>query len=202
MKEQINEQNKVERKVFTTKRLVLMAMFTALSYVVSFLEIPLFAATPASFLKLDFGNVFILLISFLLGPMEGIIVCILKELLRLIGSSSGGVGEIANALMTVSYIALPAIVYQYRKGIKTVLVTLGIACLIGTGTALLVNRIILFPLYAELMGGSIFGMTVEEAFAALWGFIVLFNLIKTVSIGSLTMLLYKRLSNFIKRLKV
>ena len=198
----MNEQKKEQRKVFTTKRLVLMAMFTALAYVVSFLEIPLFAATPASFLKLDFGNVFILLISFLLGPMEGIIVCILKELLRLIGSSSGGVGEIANALMTVSYIALPSIVYQYRKGIKTVVVMLGIACLIGTGAGLLVNRLILFPLYAELMGGSIFGMTVTEAFAALWGFILLFNMIKTVAVGVLTMLLYKRLSNFIKRIKV
>ena len=198
----MNEQKKEQRKVFTTKRLVLMAMFTALAYVVSFLEIPLFAATPASFLKLDFGNVFILLISFLLGPMEGIIVCILKELLRLIGSSSGGVGEIANALMTVSYIALPSIVYQYRKGIKTVVVMLGIACLIGTGTGLLVNRLILFPLYAELMGGSILGMTVTEAFAALWGFILLFNMIKTVAVGVLTMLLYKRLSNFIKRIKV
>ena len=198
----MNEQKKEQRKVFTTKRLVLMAMFTALAYVVSFLEIPLFAATPASFLKLDFGNVFILLISFLLGPMEGIIVCILKELLRLIGSSSGGVGEIANALMTVSYIALPSIVYQYRKGIKTVVVMLGIACLIGTGTGLLVNRLILFPLYAELMGGSILGMTVTEAFATLWGFILLFNMIKTVAVGVLTMLLYKRLSNFIKRIKV
>ena len=191
-----------ERKIFTTKRLVLMAMFTTLAYVVSRIEIPIFAATPASFLKLDFGNVFILLISFLLGPVEGIIVCVLKELLRLIGSSTGGVGEIANAIMTTSYILLPAIVYHYRKGIKTVIFTLAIACLIGTGTALLVNRFILFPLYAELMGGDIFGMTILEAFTALWGFILVFNLIKTIAIGVLTMLLYKRLSNFIKRLKV
>ena len=83
---------------FSAKRVALMAMFVALSYGVSFLEIPLFPAAP--FLKLDFGNVFILLIGFLLGPVEGLIVCALKESLRMIGSSSGCVGEIANMLVT------------------------------------------------------------------------------------------------------
>ena len=78
------------RKAFSARRAALMAAFVALSYVVSLLDFPIFPAAP--FLKLDFGNVFILLISFLLGPVEGVIVCILKELLRTIGSSSAGVG--------------------------------------------------------------------------------------------------------------
>ena len=60
---------------FTAKRLSLMAVFTALAYVVSLFDFPIFPAAP--FLKLDFGNVFILLISFLLGPVEGMIVCAL-----------------------------------------------------------------------------------------------------------------------------
>ena len=76
------------KKRFSAKRIALMGVFVALSYGVSFLEFPIFP--PAPFLKLDFGNVFILLISLLLGPIEGIIVCVLKECLRLIGSTSGG----------------------------------------------------------------------------------------------------------------
>ena len=137
------------------------------------------------------------------GKDSTALLCILKELLRLIGSSTGGIGELANAIMTISYIILPAIVYQYRKGIKTVIFTLVIACCIGTGVGLLLNRFVLFPLYLELMGEGLFGgLTASEAFAVLWGFIFAFNVIKTVSIAVLTMLLYKRLSNFIKRLKV
>jgi riboflavin transporter FmnP len=56
--------------------------------------------------------------------------------------------------------------------------------------------------YAELFGGSIFGMTVTEAFYAFWVAVLVFNLIKTVCIGLITLLLYKRLSNFLKKMKI
>ena len=75
------------KKRFSAKRFALMGVFIALSYAVSFIEIPL-PLFGSQFLKLDFGNVFIVLIAFLLGPIEGIIVCLLKEGLRCIGSSS------------------------------------------------------------------------------------------------------------------
>lgn len=182
------------KKRFTAKRLALMAVFVALSFCVSLLSFAIFPASPVFFLELDFGNVFILLISFLLGPIEGIIVCVLKETLRIMAGSTGGVGELANMLMTSAYILLPSIVYQYRKGLKTVIITLVGACFIGTGAALLVNRFITFPLFLGAGGAAVFA----EGF---W-LIVAFNLIKTVAIGLLTVLLYKRLSNFLKRLKI
>lgn len=202
--EQAKPSERVKRalkKRFTAKRLALMAVFVALSYVVSLLEIPL-PLFGAEFLKLDFGNVFIVLISFLLGPVEGILVCLIKEAFRCIGSSSLCAGELANFLVTSSYLLLPSILYQFRKGIKTVIWSLSVACLIATGTALLANRFIIFPTYAVLFGGSIFGMTVSEAFAAFWVAVLLFNLIKTLSISLLTLLLYKRLSNFLKKWKI
>ena len=176
---------------FSAKRIALMGVFVALSFGVSFLEFPIFP--PAPFLKLDFSNVFILLISLLLGPVEGVIVCVLKECLRLIGSSSGGVGELANMAVTTAYILLPSIAYRFRKGLKYVIPCLIAACFIGTGAAMLANRFINFPLYM--------GEGAREAFAALWGYVLGFNLIKTAAVGILTALLYKRLSNFLKKLK-
>ena len=186
---------------FTAKRLAFMAVFVALSYAVSLLEIPL-PLFGASFLKLDFGNVFIVLISFLLGPVEGVAVCLLKEGLRCLSSSSMCAGELANFLITSSYILLPSILYQYRRTLKTVIWSLSLSCVIATGVALTANRFIIFPTFAYLFGGSIFGMTVVEAFAAFWLAVLIFNLIKTVVVGVLTMLLYKRLSNFIKKMKI
>ncbi len=185
---------------FSAKRLALMAVFVALSYVVSFLEIPL-PIMGAGFLKLDFGNVFIVLISFLLGPVEGIVVCLLKESLRLIGSQTIA-GEIANFLVTSAYILLPSVLYQYRKNLKAVVISLLFGCLIATGAALIANRWIIFPAYAELGDGTVFGMPVPQAFKAMWIALLIFNLIKTVSVGILTMLLYKRLSNFLKKMKI
>ena len=177
------------KKRFTTKRLVLMGLFVALSYVISFLEFPIFPATP--YLKLDFCNVFIMLPAFLLGPVEGILVCGLKEILSLIDSSSGGVGEIANFLMASAFILLPAIVYQFRKGFKTVAVSLVGACFVGTGAALFVNRFIVFPLYMGSAASAVFN-------GAFW-YVLTFNLIKTASVSILTVLLYKRLSIFLKK---
>ncbi len=194
-------QNGGWKKRFTAKRLALMAVFVALAYAVSFLEIPL-PLFGATFLKLDFGNVFIVLIAFLLGPIEGVIVCLLKESLRCIGSPSLCAGELANFLVTSSYLLLPSIAYQYKRTLKTVMITLSASCVIATGAALLANRFIIFPTYAILFGGNIFGMSVQEAFQAFWGAVLLFNLIKTVSVGLLTMLLYKRLSTFLKKIKI
>ena len=186
---------------FTAKRIALMAMAVALSFALSFLEIPL-PLFGAEFLKLDFGNVIILLISFLLGPIEGVLVCLLKEGLRCFFSTSMCAGELANFIVTSVYLLLPSICYQCRRNLKTVVLSLSISCFLATGAALVANRFIIFPAYSFAFGGSIFGMTVAQAFSAFWIGILLFNLIKTIAVGGITMLLYKRLSNFLKRWKV
>jgi riboflavin transporter FmnP len=186
------KKRKTIKQRFSGKRIALMAIFVAISYAISLLDFPIFPATP--FLKLDFGNAFILLSSFLLGPIEGVIVCVLKETLRVLGSSSGGVGEIANMLTTTAYILLPSVIYRFKKGLKIVIPCLVAACFIGTAAALLTNRFITFPLYMGAGAAAVF----TQSF---W-FIVAFNLIKTVSVGIITMLLYKRLSNFLKKMKI
>ena len=171
--------------------MAIMAVFVVLSYAVSRLEFPIFAATP--YLQLDFSNVFVLLIGFLLGPVEGVVVCVLKELLRLIGSSSNGSGEIVNMFTTCSFIILPSVVYRVKKGLKSVIPTLVAACIIGSGVALITNRFITFPLY---MGDG-----AKKVFEDVFWLIVAFNAIKTVSISVLTLLLYKRLSIVLKRIE-
>ncbi len=197
MNNEIRENKSVGiKKRITAKRIALIGIFVALSYVVSFLEIPM-PIFGASFLKLDFGNIFILLISFLLGPVEGIIVCFLKESLRLIGGT--GAGELANFIMTTSFILLPSLAYQKNRNFKTVVWTLSVSIVIATLVSLLVNRIIIFPAFAALMEGTIWGLTVQEAFEAFWPAIAIFNLIKMLLISILTILLYKRLSNTLKR---
>lgn len=176
-------------KMGVTKKLVGTAVFAALSYVISFLEFPIFPAT--GFLKLDFSAVFTTLAGFIFGPVSGVIVCAVKELICFATkSSTGGVGEIANFIVTCGYILIPTIVYRYRKGIKTVVITLAAGCIVQAGLALLANRFINFPLF---MGDS-----AKAVFDSVWHYVLLFNIIKTVSISILTILLYKRVSHLIK----
>ena len=112
----------------------------------------------------------------------------------MIGSSSGGVGELANVAATSAYILLPSVIYRFRKGLKAVIPALIGACFIGTAAALLTNRFITFPLYMGEGAAAVYRDVI-------W-FLIAFNIIKTSSIGLLTLLLYKRLSNFIKRMKI
>ncbi len=182
----------MKNKTFTTKKLVTLALFVALSYVISFFSFPIFPAAP--YLKLDFGNVFILLPALLFGPIEGIAICLVKELLSLINSSSGFVGEVANFIMTSSFIIIPSIVYKYKKGIVSVIISLLCACVAGTIVATLANRFLIFPLYM--------GDAAAKVFDSVFVYVILFNLIKTVSISTLSFILYKRLSVFFKKIAV
>ena len=112
----------------------------------------------------------------------------------MLGSSSGGVGELVNIAATSAYILLPSIIYQHYKGLKAVIPALIGACLLGTATALITNRFITFPLYM--------GEDAVVVFNEVFWFVLAFNLIKTTAVGIATMLLYKRLSNFLKRMKI
>ena len=175
--------------ITNTKRLVGTALFAALAYVTSFLEFPIFPAAP--FLKLDFSAVFIALAAFIFGPLSGVITCFIKELIAwLTKSSTGGIGEIANFTIITGYIILPAVVYLYKKGLLTVIVTLFIGCLIQVALALISNRFIMFPMF--------FGTEAVTWFSDLWVFVACFNLIKGVAVSVITILLYKRISKFIK----
>ncbi len=200
MKDKIIE--KTQRKnIFTTKNIAGMAIFSALSFVTYLLEIPIFASTPASFLELDFSNVFVLLAGFVYGPIPAIIVTLVKELIHILVGSTGGVGELANIILTIVFVSVPTIVYQYKKGIKTVILTLLIACVLQSGASLLTNKFINFPFF---MGGAPFVPTEfsNKMFYSMWQYILWFNVIKTVAISVVSILLYKRVKHLFKIINV
>ena len=178
------EDRKHGKAYFTASRIAKIALFSALAYVMTFFEFPVFPA--AGFLKLDFSGVFILLAGFMYGPFAAIVVSGVKELLSLLDTSTGGVGEIANFLITFCFIIVPTVVYRYKKGIGVVVLTLSIGCVLQIAAGLLTNRFINFPLYMR--------SAAKEMFYTLWWYIVLFNLIKGVAVSLLTILLYKRIS--------
>lgn len=173
-----------------TKKLAGTGVFAALAFAVSLLEFPIFPA--ARFLQLDFSLVFILLAGYIFGPVSGITVSAVKELLRFaIGSGTGGVGEVANFIVTAAFIIVPTVVYKYKKGFPTVIITLSIGCVLEVLAALVANRFINFPLFM--------GEGAKEAFASLWHFVLWFNAIKSVAVSALTLILYKKVSYLIKR---
>ena len=172
------------RKLFSASGIAKLAMLSALAFAVTFLEFPIFPA--ASFLQLDFANVFVLIGGFMYGPLAAVIISGVKECLCLLKTSTGGVGEIANFIITFCFVIVPTVVYRYKKGLLSVSLTLAAGVVLQVAAGLLSNRFINFPLF---MGDS-----AAEMFAALWWYVALFNLIKGVAVSAVTVLLYKRIS--------
>ena len=83
-----------------------------------------------------------------------------------------------------------AAAHTFKKGLLTVIITLIIGCLVQVALALLCNRFIMFPMF--------FGTEAATFFGDLWVFVACFNLIKSVAISVVTIILYKRISGFIK----
>ena len=181
----------VFRNHFTATRIAYMALFTALAFVVSFLEFPIFPA--ADFLKLDFANVFFMIEGFIFGPVEAIVSIGVKELLCWAKSSTGGVGELANFLMSSAYSLIPSIAYRFKKGKWWVCLYLFFACIVQIGASLLVNRYINFPVF-----GVLWQFDGVALFYRIWPFVIYFNIIKSVGISLIVLLVYKPLSRLIK----
>lgn len=184
-----NEQEQSSKKPFGARKIAGIAIFTALAYCISFLEFAIFPQVP--FLKIDFSNVFIMLAGFMYGPIVALFVGVVKELLRLIGSSTFGVGEIANFSIILAYVLPPTIFYVKFKGRKVVYCLLAVACLMQTAVALLVNKFITFPLY---------GMA--DLFNSVVWFLVAFNLIKSILVSLLIIVLYKRIGRIFERMNI
>lgn len=178
----------IVKRYFTAQRIATLAMLTAIGYALSWLEFSVFP--PASFLKLDFSNVATMLGVYMLGPVGAIVIEGVKQALCLITSTSGGVGQLANFLTTLSFIIVPSVLYEFKKGLPWVAAGMGISCVPQIAVSLVCNRYINFPLYMGEEAGNMF--------ADLFWYIIAFNAIKGVAISALTLLLYKRLSKVMK----
>ncbi len=187
----------VLKKYFTATRIAYMAIFTAISYAVGLLDFSLLPGTPVDFLKLDFSNVFVLIGGFALGPTAGAIIAVLKELLHAITvGHTGFVGELANIIMVLPYMLIPALIYKKHKGIKTVIWTVAVGCLAQCIVCMPVNYFLTFPAFSSAFGGTWKGG--QELFVKVWYWALLFNFIKTLCVSAVVFILYKPLSNLIK----
>lgn len=185
----MKEQTKTTlKKHFSATHIAYMALFTALAFVVTFLEFPVFPAAP--WFKLDFANVFFMFEGFLFGPVEAVISITIKELLCLTKSGTMFVGEIANFVMSVGYIILPAIAYRFRKGKWWVALYLVIGSLLEIAVSMPANRFITYPLFMKDAAAAVFAQT--------WYFALAFNAIKCAAVSVVVFLLYKPLSRLIK----
>ena len=196
-----------QERVLSTKKITMIGMFSAISAVLMLFEIPMPFAP--SFYKLDFSEIPALITGFAFGPVAGVMVEFCKIVLKLFfkSTSTAFVGELANFAVGCSFILPASVIYLYKKNKKTAFLSCAVGTIILTifGTAF--NAIYLLPKFAQLYGmplDAIVGMgtAINPSITDVTSLVVMavapLNLIKGGSVSVITMLVYKKLSRFMK----
>lgn len=140
----------MKKKKMSVHNMVILALFAALSTVLMYLETPLPLLPP--FLKLDVSALPVVLASFTIGPIQSIFVVLIKDLVHLLSTQTGGVGELADFIMVSSFALVAGFTY---RGLKKTTKGAIIGCVLGTiammSAGVAANYLLLIPFYSKLM---------------------------------------------------
>jgi len=190
-----------------TQKLTKISILAAAAYLIMFLEFPL--PLFPDFLKIDLSDVPALFAAFAFGPIFGVVVEALKNLLHLITKSGGtlGIGEFANFIVGSSLVYTAGALYKRDKTKKGAVLSLISGVLVMTVVASVANYYVFLPLYEKVLHFPIKAVVeitskVNKAVVDLNTLIVYsimpFNLIKGTIASIVTFVLYKKLHSVIK----
>ncbi|MFV0497607.1 MAG: ECF transporter S component [Candidatus Fimivivens sp.] len=185
------------------RRVTVTAMFAAIACILMFFETPIPFMPP--FLKLDPSAIPILIGGFILGPAAGVAMVFIKAFVHFFSSTTGGVGELADFIMTSAFVVMAAIIYRYYHTKKGAV----LACIGGTVAltvaGVLANKFFILPFYATVMpmeaifkACSAVNPWIKDTNTYLMYGVLPFNLIKGIVISLLAFPVYKRMSHHIK----
>lgn len=90
-----------------------VAVLSAVAFVLAFFEFPV-PLTP-SFARMDLSDFPALIGAYAFGPVAGILIELVKNLLGLFSSATSGIGEFANFLMGASYVGTAGMIYKLPR---------------------------------------------------------------------------------------
>ena len=177
------------------------AMLGAVAAVLMYLEFPI-PIMPA-FVKLDVSELPALIASFAYGPVSGVLVCLIKNLIKLHSTSTAAVGELFNFVMGALFVGVAGIVYKRNKTRKGAIVGALLGALVMAVVSVPYNYFIVYPVYVvmyHLPLEAIIGMyqainpSVDGLLTCLLVFNLPFTFVKGVLDAVLCFLIYKPLS--------
>ena len=201
----VKADSRVARKIML-RRIAACAILTAMAVLLMYLEIPL--PFMPSFLKFDFSELPVLIGSFALGPVWGIVIELLKNLIHLPVTQTMGIGELSNFITGVIYVGTAGIIYRMFVSKKGAAIAMIIATLVLAAVSVPVNAFLTLPLYGSVMGfpiEAIIGMSaavnplVKDKVSLLLAVFVPFNLFKGFIVAGITYFVHLPLSKLINK---
>ena len=189
------------------KKISIIAMFSAIGGILMFLDfqLPIFL----SFMKMDLSDLPVIIGGFIFGPLDSIIIAVLKILIKFLlkPTSTVYVGEIANLIGSILYSLPASLIYIKFKNKKRAIIGLIIGVIVASVGITICNMIFIFPFYMQLFNITdviIIGMCnkifpyIDSMFKVYLLSVLPFNLVKYGLSSIITFLFYKRISKTIK----
>ena len=188
-----------------TRKIAVTGIMSAVSAVLMMLSfnIPIMP----SFIKMDFSELPALITAFSIGPVWGVAVCLIKNLVNLPFTTTAGVGELSNFILGVMLVLPAGLIYQKNKTRVGALIGSAIGSLIMAVVSIPWNYYITYPAFVKILNfplEAILGMyqkinpSVDGLLQALLVFNLPYTFCKGLLISLLTFLIYKRLSPILK----
>ena len=195
----------------TTRFIARTAVFAAISiilYTVPFLKfsLPIFPA----FLEIHLDEIPALIAGFAYGPLSGVLVILVKTIVKLPLTNTACVGELADFIYSIAFVLPAALIYKKHRTIKGAIVSLIVATVVQIATASTVTTFVILDMYSMLyhlpkavilkMCQKINPAITDLGLPFLLMVALPFNALKDVIVVLITFLLYKRLRILFKRI--
>ena len=201
-KKMMNETAAVSK--VNVRKITVTAMLGALATILMFFEFSVPFIMPG-FIKMDFSELPALIAAFSMGPVSGIAVCFIKNIVNLLHTTSGGVGEISNFILGVCFVLPAGLIYKKNKSQKGALIGALTGAFIMAVVSVFSNYFIVYPVYENFMPmEAIIGayQAINHNVRNLWDALIWFNMPFTFVKGMfsvvITFLVYKRISPILK----
>ena len=174
------------RAHWDVRELVTLAIFCAMGMALSFIQIPIFP--PAPYLQYDPSGIVTLSVALMFGPAAGLVVQVISWLPKLIMSP---LGTLLTLGAMTGMVLVVGLIYKKMHNIRGAVVSLVVGAVVFIALAIAMNFVIT-PIYTP-------GVTVEAVAGMVLPILLPFNIIKCAINVAATLLIYKPVSNLIKK---
>lgn len=168
-----------------TNRLIKISLLSSIALVLMYFDFPVIPIFP--WLKIDLSDVPALLGTFGFGPLVGVVIELVKNLLYFFIKGSSIAGVVANFIVGSALVLPAGLIYYKNKSKKSAILGMVIGAVVMEAAGILANIYILLPLYGMQMSS-------EELIKYVTIGLLPFNGIKALMVNVLTYLLYKKVS--------
>ena len=186
-------------KQVSTKQIAIIGICAAIAFVLMFVKFPI---SYLGFLELEISDVPAAIVAIIYGPVSGVLVELIKNILHLTATSTGMSGELSNFMVSLGLVIPLGLITKKSKSTKGLIAgfiagTIGLAVM-----GMLTNYFVTVPLYLSLFGEeAVMGMvqatipSIDNLAKLVMIGITPFNVVKGLIISVLTFLLYKTLKD-------